>query len=94
MGQGECGPAPEQGKHHQQHRLLWSRWQSPGSISRPKPLVFGFRLFAVYGLSLLTGPWLVNNPWRGHSIFQPQTLPGTFPGEQNPTFCLSSQEGK
>lgn len=64
-------------------------------ISRPKPLVFGFRLFVVSGLSLLTEPWLVNNPCRGHSIFQPQTtLPGTFPGEQNPTCCISSQEGK
>lgn len=64
------------------------------SISRPKPLVFGFRLFVVSGLSLWIEPWLVNNPSRGHTIFQPQTLPGTFPGEQNPTCCLSSQEEK
>lgn len=83
-----------QGKQGRQHRWLWSRWQSFVSISRSKPLVFGFRLFVVSGLSLLPEPWLVNNPWRGHSIFQPQTPPGTFPGEQNPTCCLSSQKGE
>lgn len=94
MGQGGPEPAAGAGKHRRQHRWLRSRGQSPVSISRPKPLVFGFRLFAVSGLSLLTQPWLVNNPWRGHSIHQPQTLPGTFPGEQNPTCCLSSQKGQ
>lgn len=42
------------------------------SISRPKPLVFGFRLFAVSGLSLLTEPRLVNNPWRGTLFSSPR----------------------
>lgn len=51
------------------------------SISRPEPLVYGFRLFAVPGLPLPAQ--LVNNPQRGLSISQPQTLPGTFPGEQS-----------
>lgn len=69
MGQG--GPGQLAGKHRRQHRWLGSRGQSPVSISRPKPLVFGFRLFAVSGLSLLTQPWLVNKPRRGHSIYQP-----------------------
>lgn len=40
--------------------------------------MYGFRLFAVPGLSLPAQAWLVNNPQRGLSISQLQTLPGTF----------------
>lgn len=66
------GQQPRQEKHGRQHQWLRSRWQSLVSISRPEPLVFGFRLFAVSGLSLLTEPWLVNNPWRGTVFSSPR----------------------
>lgn len=92
-GRESMGQQPGQGKHGQQHRWLRSRWQSLVSISRPEPLVFGFRLFAVSGLSLLTEPRLVNNPWRGTLFSSPRHCLGPSL-EQNPTCCLSSQEGK
>lgn len=65
----------------------------PTSISRPEPLVYGFRLFAVPELSLPAQAWLVNNPRRGLSISQPQTLPGTFPGEQSLLPATSRAKG-
>ena len=45
--------------------------------------MYGFRLFVVPGLSLPAQAQLVNNPQKGLSISEPQTLPGTFLKEQS-----------
>lgn len=55
--------------------------------------MYGFRLFAVPGLSLPVQAWLVNNPQRRLSISQLQTLPGTFPREQNLLPAASQAKG-